>query len=116
MQNTFGMDISLQDIFVNNLKFYRKRQNLTQEALSERLGKGLSYINKIESKSSFPTIQVIEEISNLLEIKPYLLFCDTETLKNVVLTKQEDFIEKLSISLSKHFSDDLRNIIKTEFL
>ncbi len=109
------MDISLQDIFVNNLKFYRKKQNLTQEALSEKLGKGLSYINKIESKSSFPTIQVIEEISDLLEIKPYLLFCDSETLKNVALSNQEDFIAKLAASISVRFSDDLRTIIKTEF-
>lgn len=38
------------DILVINLKYYRKKYNLSQEKFAEIIGTSLSYLNQIENK------------------------------------------------------------------
>lgn len=38
------------DILVVNLKYYRKKYNLSQEKFAEIIGTSLSYLNQIENK------------------------------------------------------------------
>ncbi|MBR1536623.1 MAG: helix-turn-helix transcriptional regulator [Treponema sp.] len=105
-------NLSLQEIFINNLKFYRKKNGFSQEALSEKLGKGTNYINKIESHASFPTIQVIEEIADIFKIKASQLFEEEKSPKNIIKSDRDKFIEDVTATLYKKLSDDMRNILE----
>ena len=39
---------SIRETFVNNLKYYRKQKNISQEKLSYAVEKSIAYINQIE--------------------------------------------------------------------
>ncbi|MBQ7753980.1 MAG: helix-turn-helix transcriptional regulator [Treponema sp.] len=104
--------LSLQDIFINNLKFYRKKMGFSQETLSEKLNKGTNYINKIESHASFPTIQVIEEIAETLKIKAHQLFEEESTPQNIIATDRDRFISDVTESLYKKLTADMKNILE----
>lgn len=42
--------MTICDILVINLKYYRKKYNLSQEKFAEIIGTSLSYLNQIENK------------------------------------------------------------------
>ena len=105
-------NLSLQEIFLNNLKFYRKNAGLSQEALSEKLNKGVNYINRIESRASFPTIQVIEEIADILEIKASQLFEDDSTPRNIVTSNRDRFVKEVTDNLYNKLSADMKSILE----
>lgn len=105
-------NLSLQDIFLNNLKFYRKRCGLSQEALSEKLNKGVNYINRIESHASFPTIQVIEEIAEILGIKASQLFEDDVVPQNIISSVREKFVQDITEKLYEKLTADMKSILE----
>ncbi|MBR1638891.1 MAG: helix-turn-helix transcriptional regulator [Treponema sp.] len=105
-------NLSLQDIFLNNLKFYRKRCGLSQEALSEKLNKGVNYINRIESHASFPTIQVIEEIAEILGIKASQLFEDDVVPQNIISSDRDKFVQDITEKLYEKLTADMKSILE----
>ena len=62
------MDLPLETVFRDNLRFYRQKSKLSQEKLSALLDKNINYINMIESGKSLPPITMIEEISKILNL------------------------------------------------
>ncbi|MBQ9207358.1 MAG: helix-turn-helix domain-containing protein [Treponema sp.] len=105
-------NLSLQEIFINNLKFYRKKCGLSQESLSEKLNKGTNYINKIESHASFPTIQVIEEIARVLKIKAAQLFEEETTPQNIITGNRDKFIDEVTETLYQKLTADMKTILE----
>ena len=65
---------SLRDIFIRNLKFYRKERNIRQLDLALEIGKSSNYINSIENGKYFPSPETIEQIAAVLKINPMTLF------------------------------------------
>lgn len=49
-----------------NIKFYRKKLNLTQEQVAEQIGAERSYITALESGSKSPSIYFLYELSQAL--------------------------------------------------
>ena len=52
-----------------NIKFYRKKLNLTQEKLAEILDAERSYITALESGNKSPSLYFLHELSEALNIK-----------------------------------------------
>ena len=76
--------MSVRETFKNNLRYYRKKNNLTQEELSEKIGLNLNYIADIESRAKFPTAENIDAIATALDIHPAQLFLEQDTPVNSV--------------------------------
>jgi transcriptional regulator with XRE-family HTH domain len=73
--------MALQQVFMANLKNYRKQAGFTQEKLAELCNTDPCYIRQIENGRRFPSIAYIERIATALKIVPYRLFyekSDTE--------------------------------------
>jgi transcriptional regulator with XRE-family HTH domain len=68
--------MALQDVFIANLKKFRKQKKLSQMKLAERCGTAASYIGEIEIGRKFPSITLIEKIAAVLDIEAYRLFVD----------------------------------------
>ena len=68
--------MDLQDIFVKNMKKYRKQAKLTQEKLAELCDTDYRYIGQIETGRRCPSLEYIERIAAALNIAPYRLFYD----------------------------------------
>ena len=56
-----------------NIRYFRKRANMTQEKLGFEAELGQKYISELESGKKMPTMRTLEKIAEALEITvPYL--------------------------------------------
>ena len=65
---------SIQKIFGKNVQKFRKRANLTQTELSEKLGISQKHLSVIETGNQFASANLIEKISKELKVSPSSLF------------------------------------------
>ena len=104
-----------QELFIRNLRFFRKRKGISQVELSEKIAISPNYLNAVENGKNFPSPEVIQAIINSLEIMPYHLFLemplkissnnetkDTQLIQELINIKQilvkeiDDIIQKRS--------------------
>lgn len=53
----------------------RKKKRLTQEQLAERVNVGIAHISHIETGSNVPSLQVLVDIANVLDVSVDTLLC-----------------------------------------
>ena len=74
--------MALQQIFMINMRNFRKQAGFTQEKLAELCNTDPCYIRQIEIGKRFPSLTYIERIASALNIKPYRLFFDISDSEN----------------------------------
>ena len=62
--------------FIENLRFWRKKRGLSQQKLSEMVNVSPNYLNAVENGKNFPSPEVIQQVSDVLELMPYQLFLE----------------------------------------
>ena len=64
----------LRKKFTKNLKAARKRRNISQEVLAEKLGINVRYVQQLEGKNT-PNIKLdtLEKLAKVLSLKPFEL-------------------------------------------
>lgn len=95
--------MSLRDIFIKNLKKFRKEKSYSQMKLAEKCNTSTSYLGEIEIGKKFPSIDMIESICHALEIKPYQLFLEEEDyiIEQINPEKKEILINNLQFLIKK---------------
>ncbi|MDR3335601.1 MAG: helix-turn-helix domain-containing protein, partial [Treponema sp.] len=68
--------MDLNQIFVRNVKKWRKNMGISQKSLAERCNAAHSYIRQIESGRGKPSFTFIEKLAGALGIEVYQLFYD----------------------------------------
>jgi len=68
--------MTFQEVFISNLKNYRKNNKISQFKLAELCESSQAYIAEIEVGKKFPSPNMIERIASALEIESYCLFQD----------------------------------------
>lgn len=96
-----------EDHFAQQLTKLRTRKNVSAREMSLALGQNESYINRIENKKTFPSMQVFFYICEYLEITPQDFF-DVEPYHPKELN---DFIENV-YKLTPNQFDIVQNLIK----
>lgn len=93
--------MDLRQVFINNLKKYRKEQKLSQMKLADLCGTSASYIGEIEIGKKFPSIEMIQKFSEAMNIQPYkLLMSENDFFAPVLIQdKKLKLIEKLQHSI-----------------
>lgn len=83
---------SLKDLLVFNIKYYRFKNNLSQERLAELCNFSSRYMTDIERGKHCPTIDKIEIIAKVLKLEPYELFQnpkrDESIVANIIKNRQ----------------------------
>ena len=107
------MKMTLQEIFIANLKKYRKQQGLSQMGLSRICDTTSNYIGQIEMGRRIPSFEKIEKIAAALNISPGLLFID-ESNKEKAGKKNEtkDYLQKMPVQVKKELVSCLMAQIK----
>ena len=100
--------MSLQEIFIDNLKFFRKQKKLTQMELTLAIDKGYNYINGVEQGKLFPSVEVIEKLAEVLEISPAALFDENSVAKNIITLNKEYLAEEISKDLRTALLQDFK--------
>ena len=74
------MEKDYYKIIGNNVAYYRKKKNLTQEGLALKANVSRTHISHIEADnvSKSPSLDILFRICEVLEIEPYLLFVDNK--------------------------------------
>jgi transcriptional regulator with XRE-family HTH domain len=67
-------NMELKQIFIANLKSFRKREGISQMKLAERCDTSPGYIGEIEIGRKFPSIEMIDKMAAALKIEPHHFF------------------------------------------
>jgi transcriptional regulator with XRE-family HTH domain len=100
--------MSLQKVFIANLKKYRGLQGLSQMKLAERCGTSTSYIGEIEIGVKFPSISMVERLATALRVQPHKLFEDE---KRAAETVEAAFIPPIPEDIKKELANQLSQVI-----
>jgi transcriptional regulator with XRE-family HTH domain len=93
-----------QKLFIENLRFWRKKRGISQLKLSEMANISPNYLNAVENGKNFPSPEVIQHISDILELMPYQLFLENpaeETPANTVISDLIVIKQRLAKEISE---------------
>ena len=82
------------DFFSERLSSLREQQGMSARRMSEFLGQNPSYINQIENKKAFPTMQIFFNICEQLSVTPGQFF-DMESKNPAQLGELVEKLKKL---------------------
>ncbi len=85
----------LQQVFMTNMKKFRKEAALTQERLAELCNTDPGYIRQIELGRRFPSITYVERIAKALNVVPYRLFYNEIEQKQKIKTMLTENISRI---------------------
>jgi len=114
--------MEMMEIFVFNLKKFRKKRNLSQMKLAEMLDTSTSYIGEIEINRKTPSMEMVEKIANALDVEPFKLFIDDESRNGKNSPLNTDYLDSLSTierqdlvkRLISLVSSDIEQILRPE--
>ena len=101
--------MDLQDIFISNLKRFRREQRITQEKLAELCKTDTSYIGQIETKKRFPSLSFVEKIAAALKIEPYRLYMPQDSKSGSVSAEELKLIEE---EILRTLQSDIKKIVR----
>ena len=99
-----------KEIFGQNLRHYRKLNNLTQEELSEKLGITAIHLGRIENGKSFVTAELLDSLCVILKVSPSSLFYTSQEFSgdDSLFTKIDSIIDNELNNFVKIIKEKIR--------
>jgi transcriptional regulator with XRE-family HTH domain len=104
--------MTIQDLFIVNLKAYRKLRGVSQTKLAELCNSSTGYIGEIECGRRFPSVNMIERLATALGIESWHLFRNEPVNSsvsylsiNLAPTQKNEIVKKATTALSKILDD-----------
>ena len=101
----------LRQVFISNLKRYRKQNHIRQLDLAMEIGRSANYINSIENGKYFPSPETIEKIAEVLKVEPASLF--QKEGKDKPLPKEE-LVNRIYEKIIAALPDIIRSTVSSE--
>jgi len=108
--------MSLQEIFIANLKRNRKERGLSQMTLSRLCDTTSNYIGQIEMGRRVPSFEKIEKIAAVLEIPSHRLFECEEPEEKKETPNAKLYLKELPDRVKKEIIAHIVNTIKKEVI
>ena len=105
--------MTLKQIFVQNLKEFRKKEGYSQMKLAEHCDTAPSYIGQIETGRKFPSMEMIEKMASILKIEPYHFFKEPKDSRTN--TEMESLFPRLPNSMKTQIKTQI-NLSTSEIL
>jgi len=103
---------SIREIFVNNLKYYRKQKGISQEKLSYAVDRSIAYINQIENKDTWPQPEMVDKIALALGITSSALFEERGSPENQKAVFKNTYGKSLEKELLSRIEKDVKDVCK----
>ena len=91
-----------QKVFIYNLRYWRKKKNISQVKLAAMINISPNYLNAVENGKNFPSPEVIQHICDSLELLPYQLFLEypaqavhNNTMAQSLMEMKQRFIKEI---------------------
>ena len=68
------MNMGIKSLFGQNLKFYRKDRQLSQDELSEQVGISVKHLSAIERGLSFVSAELLDKVSTVPNVPVFVFF------------------------------------------
>jgi transcriptional regulator with XRE-family HTH domain len=107
--------MKLKDVFIKNLRNFRKERGFTQAELAEKCDTATSYIGQIEIGNRFPSLEFIEKLAKILKIRPHLFFfieADDDSDEQLLKKKKDSISDTKKEELTNRLTDAIRKIVK----
>lgn len=89
---------NIKETLGRNIHEFRLRKNLTQEQLAEKTGITSITLSKLENGKSWISLETLEKLIKVLDIKPYQLFIETQSeyrqYKEIILNSINKMIDE----------------------
>jgi transcriptional regulator with XRE-family HTH domain len=105
--------MGLQQVFITNLKRFRKLRGLSQMKLAEQCETSTSYIGEIEIGNKFPSITMVEKLATALQIPAHLLFQDERYMDDTGRTFEASLKPLFSDAAKKEIVQQISKVIDT---
>jgi transcriptional regulator with XRE-family HTH domain len=96
--------MTVQELFITNLKSYRRVQKISQFKLAELCNSSQPYIAEIETGKKFPSIEMIEKIATAFNIESYLLFQNDTNIGSLTVTQKNEIAKQVQSAVIKIIS------------
>jgi len=100
--------LTIQELFIVNLKAYRKLHKISQTQLASLCESSTGYIGEIESGKRFPSVSMIERIAEALKIESWRLFSNEPInpskavrFSKLAPTQKEEILKMANSALAK---------------
>lgn len=107
---TENTPMGIRHIFIQNLKYYRKKAGFTQEKLAEAIGMSTSYIGDMEARERFPSAETIDKIAEALNVRTSILFDDKACPENIKISFQRIYGKSLQQELAGRILKDIEDV------
>jgi len=105
--------LTIQELFIINLKAYRKVRGISQMQLADLCNSSTGYIGEIESGKRFPSVKMIERLASALTIESWYLFKNepvnlsslTHHLAKLAPSQKNEFMKMANSALEKILDD-----------
>ncbi|MDR1249529.1 MAG: helix-turn-helix transcriptional regulator [Treponema sp.] len=101
-----------QELFIKNLRFFRKKEGISQLIFSEMIGISPNYLNAVENGKNFPSPEVIQTILDVLDIQPYQLFLEKPIGSGLDVNQKSEIIVQELMGVREKLINEIDNIIK----
>lgn len=103
--------MNTKDLFGENLKHFRKLNNLTQDELSEKLGITPKHLSRIENGKSFVTAELLDTLCLIFDISPACFFYTSKEFSgdDSLYAKIDSIIDSELTKLSSNLKSLIRN-------
>ena len=88
-----------------NIRFYRKKCNLSQQKLAEMCGLSTFYVSELEHGRKYPSLKTLVNMADVFSIPVYMLLINRKEHRNYIL-------EQFSSDLSSEFAEMLDTLKK----
>ena len=100
--------MNLQELFIANLKEYRKLRKISQMELAEECESAQTYISELEMGKKSPSLLMVERIAAALGVEAMYLFRNeppSESPKTLSHTQKQEITERMHSALVKIIED-----------
>ena len=100
-----------EDFFLERLTKLREMKNISAREMSLSIGQNRNYINQIENKKAFPTLQVFFYICEYLQVTPHEFF-DEDVEYPIELKALIEDLKKLDANALASVSSVVKEILR----
>ena len=97
---------NVKEIFGRNIKYYRKKQRLSQEKLAEKLGITTKHLSTIETGATFVSAELLEKLTREFSVSASALFYSADDFAN-----DDNFYSKIDQIIDDEY-EKTSNLIK----
>ena len=102
--------MDVKTVFGENLKFYRKAKQLSQDQLSEKVDISVKHLSSIERGLNFVSSDLLEKLAFSIDVPIFYFFVNKREFfyNEVMLNAIDNIIEKQLIRTIEEIKSDLR--------